>query len=111
MNLPLKITDSVYVGGEWVKATGEAEAVINPATEAVIGYAPVGGKTEVSEAIAAARQAFDRGPWPRMSAAERGAQLMELHAALMARRADSGARLQGSRRFWRSTSSLTCRPP
>jgi len=88
MNLPLKITDSVYVGGEWVKASGDPEAVINPATEAVIGMAPVGGKAEVSQAIAAARQAFDRGPWPRMSGAERAAKLNELHAALMARRTD-----------------------
>jgi acyl-CoA reductase-like NAD-dependent aldehyde dehydrogenase len=88
MNLPLKITNSVYVGGEWIKASGEPEAVINPATEDVIGFAPVGGKAEVSDAIAAAREAFDRGPWPRMSPAERGAKLKELHAALMARRAD-----------------------
>lgn len=88
MNLPLKISNSVYVGGEWMKASGEPEAVINPATEEVIGFAPVGGKAEVSAAIAAAREAFDRGPWPRMSVLERAAKLRELHAALMARRAD-----------------------
>ncbi len=88
MNLPLKITNSVYVGGEWVKASGAPEPVINPATEDVIGLAPVGGKTEVSDAIAAAREAFDRGPWPRMSPAERAVKLRELHAALMARRND-----------------------
>jgi aldehyde dehydrogenase (NAD+) len=88
MNLPLKISNSVYVAGEWVKASGEPEPVINPATEAVIGFAPVGGQAEVAAAIAAAREAFDRGPWPRMSPAERGAKLQQLHDALMARRAD-----------------------
>jgi len=88
MNLPLKITNSVYVGGEWVKASGEAEPVINPATEEVIGFAPVGGKAEVLAAIGAAREAFDRGPWPRMSPAERAVKLKELHASLLARRAD-----------------------
>ena len=88
MNLPVKISNSVYVGGEWIKASGDPEAVINPATEDVIGFAPVGGKAEIEAAISAARQAFDRGPWPRMSPLERGAKLRELHAALMARRAD-----------------------
>lgn len=88
MNLPLKIANSVYVGGEWVKATGEPEPVINPATEEVVGLAPVGGKAEVEAAIAAAREAFDRGPWPRMSPQERGAVLQKLHDGLMARQAD-----------------------
>lgn len=88
MNLPLKIVNSVYVGGEWVKASGEPEAVINPATEEVIGFAPVGGALEVEAAIASAREAFDRGPWPRMSPGERAAKLQQLHGALMARRAD-----------------------
>ena len=88
MTLPLKISNSVYVGGEWIKASGEPEAVINPATEEVIGFAPVGGRAEVEAAIAAAREAFERGPWPRMAPAERAAKLRELHAALLARRAD-----------------------
>ncbi|MDB5447348.1 MAG: aldehyde dehydrogenase family protein [Phenylobacterium sp.] len=88
MNLPLKIANSVFVAGEWIKASGEPEAVINPATEEVIGFAPVGGKAEVAAAIAAAREAFDKGPWPRTSPAERAAKLRELHAGLMARRAD-----------------------
>ncbi len=88
MTLPLKISNSVYVGGEWIKASGEPEAVINPATEEVIGFAPVGGRAEVEAAIAAAREAFDRGPWPRMAPAERAAKLRELHAGLLARRAD-----------------------
>jgi aldehyde dehydrogenase (NAD+) len=88
MNLPLKISNSVFVGGEWVKASGEPEPVINPATEAVIGLAPVGGRVEVEAAIASAREAFDNGPWPRMSPAERAAKLRPFHAGLMARRAD-----------------------
>ncbi|MET0360982.1 MAG: aldehyde dehydrogenase family protein [Sphingobium sp.] len=88
MYLPEKLANSVYIGGEWVKATGEPEAVINPATEELLGYAPVGGKAEVEAAIASARHAFDHGPWPRMGAVARAAKLRELHAALMARRSD-----------------------
>ena len=88
MNMPLKVSDSIYVGGEWLRPSGDPEAVINPATEEVIGHAPVGGKAEVSQAIAAAREAFDKGPWPRMSPMERAAKLREVHAALAARRDD-----------------------
>jgi len=88
MNLPLKVSNSVYIGGQWTKAGGEPEPVINPATEEVIGLAPVGTKAEVEAAIAAARDAFDKGPWPRMSPEERGAKLREFHAALAARRTD-----------------------
>ena len=85
MNLPLKNVDRLWIAGEWVKATGAPEPVINPANEAVIGQSPVGGKAEVEAAIAAAREAFDKGPWPRMSAAERGVKLNEFHARLAAR--------------------------
>ena len=88
MTLPFKLTNAVYVGGDWMTATGAPEAVINPATEAVLGMAPVGGKAEVDAAIGAAREAFDRGPWPRMSPPERGAILQQFHDALMARQAD-----------------------
>ncbi|MET0248213.1 MAG: aldehyde dehydrogenase family protein [Sphingobium sp.] len=88
MYLPQKLENHIYIGGEWVKATGEPEAVINPATEEVLAYAPVGSRAEVEQAIAAAREAFDRGPWPRMAPAERAAKLRELHAAIAARRDD-----------------------
>jgi acyl-CoA reductase-like NAD-dependent aldehyde dehydrogenase len=88
MNLPLKISNCVFIGGEWVKATGEPEAIINPATEEVIGLAPMSGAAEVEAAVAAAREAFDRGPWPRMSPQDRATKLYELHAALMARKAE-----------------------
>jgi acyl-CoA reductase-like NAD-dependent aldehyde dehydrogenase len=86
MSLPLKISDSLYISGEWVKGTGTPEPVINPATEDVIGLAPVGGRAEVDAAIAAAREAFRRGPWPRLSAAERAAQVGKFLANITSRR-------------------------
>jgi acyl-CoA reductase-like NAD-dependent aldehyde dehydrogenase len=89
MNLPLKHSDSLFIAGDWVRPRGQdPEAVINPATEAVIGYAPVGGHAEVDAALAAARHAFDKGPWPRMTPAARAAKMMELYDALMARKTD-----------------------
>ena len=84
--LPLKHPDALYIGGEFVTvAPGSREAVLNPSTEEVIGLAPVGGESEVRAAVGAARAAFDRGPWSRMSAAERCATLQRLHDILIGR--------------------------
>ena len=84
MGLPLRKSDSVFVAGEWVKPSGAPEPVLNPATEEVIGLAPVSGVTEVDQAIAAAREAFDKGPWPRMSPAERSQKMQALYDGLLA---------------------------
>lgn len=70
----LKHPDSLYVDGEWVKVEGR-ERVINPADETLLALAPVGDEAVVEAAIAAAREAFDRGPWPRLGQAERQAAL------------------------------------
>ncbi len=88
MNLSTKFSDHLLIAGEWIKASAMSEAVINPATEAVIGYSAVGGRAEVDAGIAAAREAFDRGPWPRMSPAERAAKLQLLHDRLAAKRVE-----------------------
>ena len=88
MNLPLKHTDSIFIDGEWIKPKNEPDPVFNPATEAVIGLAPVGGKVDVEAAIVSAREAFDRGGWPTMSPKERGAILQRMFDTLMARKAD-----------------------
>ncbi len=89
MTQPFLKTDGLYIGNEWVApASGDKEEVINPATEEVIGLAPLGGPAEVEAALASAREAFDSGPWPTMSAKERAAKLQELHGALLARAAE-----------------------
>jgi acyl-CoA reductase-like NAD-dependent aldehyde dehydrogenase len=86
MNKLVRIGHDVFLGGEWVRASGEPEPVLNPATEEVIALAPVCGPAEVDIAVAAAREAFDKGPWPRLTAYERASKLHDLHAVLMARR-------------------------
>ena len=79
--------DSLYIGGSWVKSVGgEGAAVINPATEEVIGKAPVGTAADAEAAIAAARDAFDHGPWPKMAWRERAGVLQQFHDALMTRK-------------------------
>jgi acyl-CoA reductase-like NAD-dependent aldehyde dehydrogenase len=83
--IPFTEIDRLYIGGEWVMATGR-EDIINPATEVVIGQAPVGDAAMADAAIAAARAAFDHGPWPDMDMAARVAVMRRLHAGLATRR-------------------------
>jgi len=78
---------ALYVGGEWLSAT-EFEPVINPANEEIIGEAPVGDDSHVEAALAAAREAFDRGPWPRLAQRERQARLSEFLDALERRQSE-----------------------
>jgi aldehyde dehydrogenase (NAD+) len=86
MNIPYTTFKGLYIDGQWTPPTGGAqEAVINPATEAVIGQAPVGVLPDADAAMNAARRAFDQGPWPRLPQAERTAIMRRMHAALMAR--------------------------
>nr|WP_207956076.1 aldehyde dehydrogenase family protein [Rubrobacter marinus] len=62
----------LFIGGEWVKPAGTDEIVaIDPATEEESGRAPSGSRADMDRAVAAARAAFDGGPWPRMSPGER----------------------------------------
>ncbi|WP_254604821.1 aldehyde dehydrogenase family protein [Sphingomonas bacterium] len=75
---------ALYIDGEWVD-TVERETIINPATEAAIGEAPVGGPADVGHAIAAARRAFDTGPWPSMPVERRQAMLSAFLDAIDAR--------------------------
>lgn len=78
---------SLYIDGEWV-TPAEREAVINPADESLIAEAPVGGVAEMDAAIAAARTAFDSGPWPRLPVAARQAKLTEFLDAIDRRKAE-----------------------
>ena len=78
----------LFIDGAWVEGeSARVEPVINPATEGVIGVAPVGGVGDTLRAIDAARRAFDHGPWPRMSPAERGVVLVRM-AELLEKRHD-----------------------
>jgi aldehyde dehydrogenase (NAD+) len=73
----------LYIGGEFVDAEGGRTAPsIYPYTGEPIATVPVAGAADAKKAIAAARKAFDQGPWPRMSGEERSAIIGRL-AAMM----------------------------
>ncbi|MGQ0528715.1 MAG: aldehyde dehydrogenase family protein [Panacagrimonas sp.] len=62
----------VLIDGKWVSAkNGKTFEVYNPATGAVIGSAAACEKADVDAAVAAARKAFDQGPWTQMRPSER----------------------------------------
>lgn len=86
MTIPFTHLNKLYINGRWEAGSEGAEAIINPATEEVIGHAPVGGVAAAEAAIAAAREAFDQGPWPWLSMAERADYMRRMHAALVSRR-------------------------
>ena len=76
----------MFVDGEWVAASnGATYAVPNPATEEPVGAAPEATVEDMRRAIAAARRAFDDGPWPRMSQADRAKVLNQVADGLEAR--------------------------
>jgi aldehyde dehydrogenase (NAD+) len=79
--------DAQYIGGRWrPSSSGEALPVIDPATEREVGSVPAGSAGDMRAAIAAARTAFDEGPWPRMPRKERSRYLARLADALAARK-------------------------
>ncbi|KVR43153.1 aldehyde dehydrogenase [Burkholderia multivorans] len=83
LNMPH--ADRLYIGGRWVApASTETCAVLNCATEDVVAHAAMANEADVDAAVRAARDAFDRGPWPHLSPAERGAFLEKIAARLEA---------------------------
>jgi aldehyde dehydrogenase (NAD+) len=60
--------DKLFIGGQWVPATqaGRIE-LVNPATEETFSWVAEAREADMDRAVAAARTAFDEGPWPRMS--------------------------------------------
>ncbi|TPE50966.1 aldehyde dehydrogenase family protein [Amaricoccus solimangrovi] len=64
----------LFIDGGWV-ATANTFPVTNPATEEIVHHIPAGSAADADAAVRPARAAFDTGPWPRMSGAERAVYL------------------------------------
>jgi len=66
------IHDTFFIAGRFAKAHGTRHLeVISPFTEETIGRLPAAEEADIDDAVAAARAAFDDGPWPRMGLDER----------------------------------------
>ncbi|MEU4066095.1 aldehyde dehydrogenase [Streptomyces wedmorensis] len=81
----------LFIGGELTEplGTGVIE-VISPHTEEVIGRVPHACEADVDRAVAAARRAFDEGPWPRMTVEERIAVVTRIKDAIAVRYEEIG---------------------
>jgi acyl-CoA reductase-like NAD-dependent aldehyde dehydrogenase len=84
----------LFIGGEWRAASsGETFDVVDPATAEVFARAAAGGGADIDAAVKAARAAFDAGPWPAMTPAQRARLLLRL-ADLVEANADEIALLE-----------------
>ncbi len=86
---PIQRPDRFFIGGEWAAPSGSGTIdVISSGTEELFVSVAEAEEADVNRAVASARQAFDKGPWTRMSHAERAGYLTAIGAELRARSAD-----------------------
>ncbi len=75
----------MFIGGQWqAAASGKRIDSVDPATGETLASVPAGNMADVDRAVAAAREAFDTGPWPRMTPMERASILWKIADALEA---------------------------
>jgi acyl-CoA reductase-like NAD-dependent aldehyde dehydrogenase len=73
----------MHIGGKPASGpAGEAFASYEPATRRHLADIARAGSAEVTDAVTAARAAFDQGPWPRLTGAERAVVLRRIAARL-----------------------------
>jgi acyl-CoA reductase-like NAD-dependent aldehyde dehydrogenase len=85
----LKGTNSFYINGEWVAPSSDSTfEVIDSGSEKAIFRVAEAQTADMNAAIEAARHAFDRGPWPRMTHEERAGHMFAFADALQAKAAD-----------------------
>ncbi len=81
----------MLINGKWVEsASGKTFPSYNPATGEILAHVAEGDREDINRAVAAARAAFDSGPWSKMTPSERGrliwklADLIEKHSEAFA---------------------------
>jgi acyl-CoA reductase-like NAD-dependent aldehyde dehydrogenase len=88
---PLRHVDRFFIGGEWVKPSSDAVIdVIDSGTEQLFFSVAEAMDADIARAVAAARKAFDEGPWPRMTHSQRAEYLRAMAAGLKERGEDVG---------------------
>jgi len=85
----MQVQERLFIGGDWVEPSTTATLdVISPHSENVIARVAEGREADMDRAVAAAREAFDHGPWPGMTATERADVMGRLLALLQERSAE-----------------------
>jgi betaine-aldehyde dehydrogenase len=89
--------DTLFIGGEFTKPSWQSMGgpagqgkifVTSPHDGGRVGSVPDGTNADMDRAVAAAREAFDRGPWPQTTPAERADVMAKLSQAIQARSSD-----------------------
>jgi aldehyde dehydrogenase (NAD+) len=92
-NIKISAT-KLLINNQWVNSvSGKTFPTINPSTGEVITQVAESDTADVDKAVAAARAAFEKGPWKKMSASQRGV-LMNKLADLIEKNADELAQLE-----------------
>ena len=82
----LRHADRFFIGGEWVTPSSNSRIdVIDSGTEEVFLSVAEAQAEDIARSVAAAREAFDQGPWPRMTHAERAGYLRAIGGTLRER--------------------------
>jgi aldehyde dehydrogenase (NAD+) len=90
----LQGTKKLYINGQFVESVSRKTFnTPNPATGETLAVVYEAGREDINKAVLAARQAFDEGPWSKMSAAERSRLIYKL-ADLMEEHKDELAQLE-----------------
>src|SRR5262249_22308880 len=83
---PMQTHERLFIGRtRGAPATSATIDVVSPHTEDVIARVPEAREADVDRAVAAARAAFDEGPWPRLTPLERADLMAALVERLQAR--------------------------
>lgn len=82
-------SDELFIGGRWSEASSKDRIdIVSPHTEEPVGHVAAAGPGDIDKAVTAARSAFDSGPWPRLTPAERIAAVRRLAERYGERRAE-----------------------
>jgi len=87
-------TRQMLINGKWVDAaSGKTFPSYNPATGDILAKVAEGDKEDINRAVAAARAAFETGPWRKLTPSERGRLIWKL-ADLIERHTEEFAQLE-----------------
>ncbi|MFE6823362.1 aldehyde dehydrogenase [Streptomyces sp. NPDC057690] len=84
----LEVSGAHHLDGADESGGGATFAAVSPRDGQVLARVADGGAAEVDAAVAAARRAFDTGPWPRLAPADRGRTLLRIADLLEERRTE-----------------------
>ena len=84
----------LFIDGEYIPAaSGKTFPVLNPANNTILTELAEAGVEDVNRAVAAARKAFDDGPWPKMKTVDR-AKMIRRFAELLVKHAPELERIE-----------------